>query len=86
MVNNIGMRRGLIKIETRNTERARDIVQWLKSNIGETLPHAGGNFVRGVGWSMSYQQINPMQHRVRFELDTDLVDPETVIMFALKWT
>jgi hypothetical protein len=72
-------------VDTRDTERARDIVQWLKDNVGEALPHAGGNLVRGVGWSMSYQQINPMQHRVRFELDTDLVDPETVIMFTLKW-
>ena len=73
-------------VDTRDIERARDIVQWLTDNVGEALPHAGGNHVRGQGWSMSYQQINPMQHRVRFELDTDLVDPDTVIMFALRWS
>ena len=73
-------------IDTHDTERARDIIQWLLTNVGEPLPHAGGNLVRGLGWSMSYQQINPMQHRVRFELDTDLVDPDTVIMFALRWS
>jgi hypothetical protein len=73
-------------IDTRDTDRACDIVQWLKDNVGEALPHAGGNFVRGAGWCMSYQLTEALQHRVRFELDTDLVDPETVIMFALKWT
>lgn len=73
-------------VDTRDAERARAIVQWLTDNVGEVLPHAGGNLVRGVGWSMSYRQINPMQHRVRFELDTDLVDPDTAVMFALRWS
>lgn len=73
-------------IDTRDHEHARAIVEWLTANVGEVLPHAGGNLVRGVGWSMTYQQINPMQHRVRFELDTDLVDPDTAVMFALRWS
>lgn len=73
-------------VDTQDTERARAIAQWLKTNVGESQPHAGGNLVRGVGWSMTYQQINPMQHRVRFELDTDLVDPDTAVMFALMWS
>lgn len=76
-----------MKIQVTDLDRGRDIVEWLKKNVGPQLPGSIGTAVHGEGWSFWVNFHHAMEPPiVTFELDEANVDEDTVLLFALMWS
>ena len=76
-----------MKIQITDLDRGRDIVEWLKKNVGPQLSGYPGTAVYGEGWSfwvnLGHASAPPV---VTFEINEEHVDEDTVLLFALMWS
>lgn len=75
-----------MKIQITDLERGRDIVEWLKKNVGPQLPGNPGTAVHGEGWSFWVNFNHAASPIVTFELDEANVDEDTILLFVLMWS
>jgi hypothetical protein len=75
-----------VKIQITDLDRGRDIVEWLKKNVGPQLRGYPGTAVYGEGWSFWVNMHYEAGPIVTFELNEEHVDEDTVLLFALMWS
>lgn len=74
-----------MKIRTTDLERGREIVAWLKKNVGPQLKGNHGTSVHGEGWAYWVNFDNANKPMVTFEVSEEHVDKDTLLLFALTW-
>lgn len=75
-----------MKIQTRDTEKARKICEWLKLNVGPQLPGVVGTTIHGEGWVLWVNFDVAREPLVSFEVDEAIVDRDTMLLFSLMWS
>lgn len=75
----------MIKFQTTDLDKAREIVQWLIKNVGPQTASTG-SVVRGEGWMYWLSMPDPFRPVVNYEINDALVDEHTLMTFVLKWS
>jgi hypothetical protein len=68
-----------MKLRNKSSKQTLDIINWLIENVGERMPGYSAG-LRGYGWSVHFNEYTQLYD---IHLETDIVDEETQMLFAL---